>query len=241
MWKNIFTAWVAKMIQKKLINEGHSVELSSIENKPAIKNKDLIIIGGPIYAGNMPEMVIRWVLKNVPNTDNSRAMVFTTSASLKNAYGVKSIGMKLQKKGYDIKGLLTYKLPRNYYMEGYEKTTLELSAKLFNEAKRKIKDDLLDMNRNIILDEKVLGKDLMAEFMSLATRFMGKNFSTNSSCTLCNKCVRNCPTSNISIKGKVKFGYKCMMCTRCIHSCPVNAIQYKSKSFEQYKIKDTNS
>jgi ferredoxin len=53
-----------------------------------------------------------------------------------------------------------------------------------------------------------------------------KGLKTASSCTLCLKCVRNCPVSNIDCNGeRITFGKDCIWCMRCVYSCPEKAIQ----------------
>lgn len=177
----------------------------------------------------------------IPEALNNKAVIFTTSAGLANANGVYSIGKKLQKKGYDTIGLLKYVLPRNFYLDGYEQTDPELAIEEFKEAKNQvvIDMDILSMQENLVIEEKVFGMDMLAEIMSIMTRFMGRKFTVTNDCIKCLRCEKNCPTKNITISKKIKFHHKCMMCTRCIHSCPENAILYKGQKFKQYKVVDT--
>lgn len=230
------TRWIASRMKDRLLQQGNNVVCDSIEDDPTIENLDLIIIGGPIYAGNMPEMLIRWVLRQVPDSATTKAIVFSTSAGLDNANGVNSIGKKLQKKGYDIRGLLTYVMPRNFYLDKYEQTTKENAKIQFTDALELVVIDLDDISKHIDVNDKVFGMDMLAEVMSIMTRFMGRSFSASETCTSCRKCETNCPTHNIKVSEGVKWGFKCMMCTRCIHQCPVNAIQYKGKTVEQYSV-----
>jgi len=201
---------------------------------------DLIIIGGPIYAGNVPEKLIKWVLRTIPKSTTGKAILFTTSAGLLNANGTISLAKKLSKKGYSILGLLKYKLPRNYYFDKYERPTEEEIVQLFKDVKNLIPEDLnkLSNSKGLEISQRVLGMDLLAETMSIMTRFMGKSFSVNNNCTKCKKCVNSCPTNNIVLKETISFKLHCMMCTRCIHSCPENAIEYKGKKVIQYKYKN---
>lgn len=232
------TRWIANHMSACLMDQGHQVEVESIESMPKIQNKDLIIIGGPIYAGNMPEKLIRWTLREIPETLDKKAIIFTSSAGLANANGVYSIGKKLQKKGYNTLGLLKYVLPRNFYLDGYEETEPQLALEEFQEAKKQvaIDMDILSMTEIVDIEEKVFGMDMLAEVMSIMTRFMGRKFTVTNDCIKCLRCEKSCPTQNITISKKIKFHHKCMMCTRCIHSCPENAILYKGQKFKQYKV-----
>lgn len=65
----------------------------SLQNK--LEDCDCLIVGGPIYAGNMPDELINWIRKVVPKGIGKKAAVYSTSAGLDNAHGVKSIGKKV--------------------------------------------------------------------------------------------------------------------------------------------------
>ncbi|MDR2159282.1 MAG: EFR1 family ferrodoxin [Treponema sp.] len=44
-------------------------------------------------------------------------------------------------------------------------------------------------------------------------------------CTLCLRCLRDCPAGNIRmVKGRFRFGGNCMMCMRCSLYCPADAL-----------------
>jgi ferredoxin len=52
-------------------------------------------------------------------------------------------------------------------------------------------------------------------------------FRVTDKCISCQKCVRVCPLSNISIKdNKPVWGDKCTHCMACINQCPMDAIEY---------------
>lgn len=55
-----------------------------------------------------------------------------------------------------------------------------------------------------------------------------KYFRTTKACTLCKKCVRDCPTSNIHAEdGCIQWErHLCSGCLRCYHSCPQRAIEF---------------
>ncbi len=231
------TKYIADKIYDYYANE-NEVIIQSIEETTNIQEYELLIIGGPIYAGNVPEKLIRWVIRNVPFTQNSNAILFSSSAGLANANGANSLAVKLSKKGYQILGLLKYEMPRNYYFKKYKKNTESEVQQMINNVNSIIHLDLEKLTKSFPMTykEKVLGIDMLAETMSIMTRFMGKSFSATNECMKCRKCIKSCPTKNIQLKESITFKLNCMMCTRCIHSCPSNAIQYKKESIEQYKL-----
>ena len=50
-------------------------------------------------------------------------------------------------------------------------------------------------------------------------------------CIGCSKCVKICPTENISMKDSKAIGKdKCTMCYRCVNACPKQAITLLGKT-----------
>lgn len=242
-----FVAELIKEITSKKDKKNISVDIYDISKNPKYDNNlDLLIIGGPIYAGNMPEKVIKWIIHNIPeNTKNTKALVYTTSAGLLNAYGVDSISSKLKKKNFEIIGKECFEMPRNFYFGSYvENSTDEIGNMIFkakhqviNLIETYIDKELEDLQELEISHKGILLKDLLAELFSVMAKFMGKSYKADDKCIQCGKCVKNCPQSNIKLgeKGTI-YGNNCMMCTKCIHICPVGAISYKGKYYNQYKM-----
>ena len=205
---------------------------------------DLIAIGGPIYAGNMPEMLIRWAHYNIPGTQRGiPAIVFSTSAGKENAFGVESISCKLKEKGYRVIAKEIVEMPRNFYFDKYKANSKEEIETRIKAAKMRGEmvasniplEHLSDVRGFAGSKKGILLRDLLAETFSVMAKFMGKNFHATEACVQCGTCVKNCPTQNIKIaEVGTKHLSKCMMCTKCLHICPVNAIQYKGKTLEQY-------
>lgn len=217
---------------------GHTVSISSIEKVSTLDAHDVLIIGGPIYAGNMPHELIHWVRKNIPRAaDNKSAIVFSTSAGLKNANGVKSIGKKLERRGYAIIDLTAYEMPRNFYVEKYDPTPETIQQQQFRDAAQKIINSVGHIHNTAprIVRDSVLIIDMLADLFSIMAKSMGKNFKIDEACISCGICERDCPKQNITFKDK-RYHNRCILCTRCIHNCPVNAISYKGKKVEPYRV-----
>lgn len=231
------TKAVAEAYKVLLENSKHEVNICSIEKNESISKHDLLIIGGPIYAGNMPDELINWVRKNVENVSGKKAIVFSTSAGLINANGVRSIAKKLSNKGYDIVDTSAYEMPRNFYIDKYDPTPEHIQKQQFETVAQKILVSLncLDNQIELAFDESVVMLDFYADLFRVMAKFMGKSFSIDETCIGCGLCEANCPKKNIRYIEKEYFN-KCMMCTRCIHNCPVNAISYKGKKIKPYRV-----
>lgn len=232
------TKAIALGYERVLNRLGHEVLASSIEDSVGLGVHDLLIIGGPIYAGNMPDELIYWVRKHIPDVnDHQKAIVFSTSAGLLNAHGVKSIGKKLSNKGYEIVDIPTFEMPRNFYIDKYEPTPEETQKQQFERATELILESVknIDEKKDLEFRESVLMIDILADVFRIMAKSMGKSFAIDDTCIDCGKCEKNCPKQNINVKDK-HYGNNCILCTRCIHNCPVNAISYKNKKIEQYQV-----
>lgn len=232
------TKTIALGYEKVLSRLDHQVLVSSIEDCVKLDSHDLLIIGGPIYAGNMPDELIYWVRKNITEVkEHKKAIIFSTSAGLLNANGVKSIGKKLSKKGYQIVDTPTFEMPRNFYIDKYEPTPEKIQIEQFERATELILKSVrnIDLEIDLVFHESVVMIDILADVFRIMAKSMGKSFAIDDTCIGCGKCEKNCPKQNINFKEK-KYSNKCILCTRCIHNCPVNAISYKNKKVTQYRV-----
>jgi ferredoxin len=235
------TGAIAQGYRRVLASMGHRVEVFSIEEASSLPDHDVLIVGGPIYAGNMPDELIVWIRRNVrtiqADSSAKMAMVYSTSAGLLNAHGVKSIGMKLIKKGYRLVDTPTFEMPRNFYIDKYDPTPEDVQKKQFEEAAVRIVESVrtLDTNGEKNIAGSVLMIDLLADVFRIMAKSLGKKFHITERCIGCGLCERNCPKKNIDHRKK-EYSNRCMMCTRCIHNCPVNAIAYKGKHIDPYRV-----
>lgn len=219
---------------------GQDVTIASIEQPPAINEHDWLIVGGPIYAGNMPDELIQWVRRSIPTVHSGqKAIVFSTSAGLANANGVKSIGKKLIEKGYTLVDTQAFEMPRNFYLDKYEPTPPDVQRRQFEKAGHQIMTSVQKMNgaHDLTIQDSVVMLDFLADVFRIMAKYMGKSFHIGATCIGCGRCEENCPKKNIDHKEK-KYANKCILCTRCIHNCPVNAIDYKGKRIEQYRVRE---
>ncbi|MGX8795297.1 EFR1 family ferrodoxin [Fusibacter sp. JL298sf-3] len=194
------TKTIAEGYGTALYKQGHCIDIQSIETTTSIPPHDLLIIGGPIYAGNMPDNLINWVRKNVKRVYGQKSIVFSTSAGLENAHGIKSIGKKLEKKGYLLTDTTAFKMPRNFYLDRYAPTPESDQKQEFEDAATKIIESIsrLDDCSFINIKESVLLTDLSSDLFRLIAIFLGKSFRITDKCVQCGLCEKNCPKNNIN-------------------------------------------
>lgn len=229
---------VAAAYRNALTQKGHQVSLAAIEEKTPLGRHDLLLIGGPIYAGNFPDALLQWVRKHVARRGTpGAAVVFSTTAGLDNANGVRSVAAKLGKRGYSIVDTPTFEMPRNFYIDKYAPTPEDVQRDQFQKAGERLalSLDRIDAGLPLKIQGNVLFLDFLADLFRIMAKGMGRSFSIDETCIGCGTCERRCPTGNIRFQEK-QYGSRCMMCTRCIHNCPVNAISYKGKKIEPYRV-----
>lgn len=225
--------------------EERKIECTLIDVRKRKKLKDdfnFFVVGGPIHAEMLPEFLINWVKDNIPFGDGRRCIVFSTQAA-DYAAGVTEVENILMKKGFVVTVKKCIKMPNNYYLSFFKKTSKNEFEKLKNDGIKEvieIVENFLNNKKNSIKASKgrlILGKAVYKAFLLYSWGWAKRNLSIdNNTCVRCGKCVKNCPTKNISMGDSITFKKRCISCQRCINCCPVNAFLYKGKSIEQYKL-----
>lgn len=212
-------------------------EIESVENVN-FNGYDLYGIAYPIHALNAPSIIVDFC-KNLPKQEERKNLfiIKTSGEPLKiNNISSTKICKILKKKNYILNNEYHYIMPYNMIFRHSNAT----AYKMWNTAKNLIPIDC----REIISGEKVtLSHFPMSNFISWVMRiehwggrFNGRRYKVNENCIKCGKCVKNCPTKNITIdeNGNFHFGKKCLMCMRCSFNCPVDA--FKIGLFNNWKV-----
>lgn len=246
------TEFVAKKFYENLQIKGFDIELKAIDllkDKPNPNQYNLIGIGFPIYAYNLPIYIRRFINK-FPAVHNNSAFIFVTMADPTSLGTLGITADLLKKKGFTIKSA-----------EGFQMLSNDII--LCNAANQKSKRYLLLKEAAIkkiklVVDEiqsgkgKIQGNNIFMKFLSLITGFWLNQlycpwfhyhkFYVDEKCLPeCRLCEEFCPVNNIKKVDtqKVIFSRSCILCARCINCCPVYAIQYgKSQKKNRYKDPD---
>ncbi|MNM12123.1 hypothetical protein D3C81_222950 [compost metagenome] len=230
------TEVVARLLSEALTREGGGADLFRIEDiikghrTPDYAGYGLIGIGHPVMGFGASSLVERFV-RQLPSSSGTPVFVFKTASSPHYInYGASHVLLRsLRQKGYSPFHNSLLAMPCNLFMKYDDR----LNKQLYEAARRKTEDigneirgrmpRKLKMN---LLLRVVLRSVYWGE--GIAARFFAKGLSASSSCTLCMKCVRECPVSNIKkTEQGLSFGSDCMWCMRCIYNCPREAIQAK--------------
>ena len=217
---------VAETLKNELELLNSSVIIENLENHPDYTPCDTLVLAYPVWGFGAPKIVTDFV-KNLP-CDVIKVYFLKTSGeplSLNDASSLSLIKV-LKKKGYMVSGEYHYVMPYNMVFR-HDDT---LASKMLSTAKERLKTCAKEIRAGLITP---ISMPIRARFMNricsiehLGMRINGNLYSVNnSSCIGCNKCLKNCPTKNITFhSGKYHFGNNCMGCARCAFNCPTNAI-----------------
>ena len=199
------------------------------ESVPDFAGVDYIIIGYPIYAFNAPEIVIDFV-KRFPEDAGLKAAVFKTAGEPFCLNKSSSAYMKriLDKKGYDFMAEKHILMPYNILFR-YEDALAKQMYVFMQNATCEFARIVADRRRELIKSTAAgcAVSAIMRPIMWKGAKLNGRLYSASKKkCVMCMKCVRECPTGNITVsEGTLHFDGNCAMCMRCVQLCPKDAIK----------------
>lgn len=227
------TFLTADYIAGALREKGVSVDLFKIEdiinNDENIKLDGVshILIGYPIHAFNSPKIVVDFS-KKLPSSSGQKVSIFKTSGEpfFFNNSSSHILLKQLRLKGYDFLIETHFLMPYNI-MFRYPDSLVKQMFILMQQMAGKYADDIIS-EKGEGISYTMLNKlvSFVLRIQWGGARLNGRLYSCkHKKCTLCMKCVNNCPSQNIRVEnGRIRFDGKCLMCMRCVQNCNFNAI-----------------
>lgn len=186
---------------------------------------DLIAIGYPMHAFNPIKYAANFV-KKLPKMENQKPVfIFQVTGGYEKPSN-EIVKKYLRKNGYKVIYEELFVMPSNMVVYTSAREAVILCYDMEKTATKAVSDIFYG---NISLAKIPLWLRFVyfinrGEYWSI--KFLGKLLiADKKKCTMCMKCVNNCPVGNISSDGQsIKFGWKCIFCMKCIYSCPTRAI-----------------
>lgn len=227
------TLMLSSMLNKFFSESGMDIDSYRIEDYikngdiPNISDYDMIGIGYPIHAFNVPMPLLNSIRK-FPYIQGKKVFIFKSSGEpfAPNNSSSYMLCHLLSNKGYNIIFERHFLMPYNImfrYPESLVKQMV-LTNELLAEGMVKsiLKGRICTFNYK--LRQRAFSFALRY-VLHYGTIINGKLFRANKNCSNCGKCINDCPVKNITEKnGRIKFGWKCFLCMRCVFRCPNNAI-----------------
>ncbi|OZQ68182.1 EFR1 family ferrodoxin [Paenibacillus odorifer] len=229
------TEIIAKQFAERLRSKGQDVDLFRVEDiikgtrSVEYEAYDLIGIGHPVLGFGASGFVEHFA-DQLPECNGTPAFVFKTASSPHyiNNGASNTVLRSLRGKGYIPFHNSILAMPCNFYIKYDDR----LNKQLYQAAQRKVElfaEEIVNRTPRSLPIHPVLERVLRTVYYCeehQGGKYFAKGLSTTDACTLCLKCVSNCPTSNISsgVEGIV-FSQNCLLCMRCVYSCPQKAIQ----------------
>lgn len=216
----------AQALKAALDGLGVVSHLHEIRDGSETAGEEELVLCYPIHGFNAPNVMLRFCREMPPG---SGAVWFLKSSGEPLALNGSSSGELiriLQKKGYRIKGEFHYVMPYNMVFRHSD----EFAAFMWKTAQERIPEAAAQIAEGT---ENRIAPSFPARAMSLVCRIEHWFYPKNgrlyhvdmSRCVKCMKCVKDCPTGNISFsEGRFHFGSGCTGCVRCSFRCPEKAI-----------------
>ena len=210
----------------------------SIEEQVAevIRQHDIVVFGYPVQYSNLPKFLYDFVEQHAELWGGKKIFIIATMG-LFSGDGAGVLARLLKKHGAEMIGGLHLKMPDSIADEKALKRPLEENKRLVEAAEIKVKQAVANMKNSNPPRE---GLSLFCQMAGLFGQRLYFGHKTRSytnklkidgkKCIGCGKCVRLCPTKNISMQNGVAQGSnKCTMCYRCVNQCPKQAITLLGK------------
>jgi ferredoxin/flavodoxin len=234
------TQIVAEMVKEALINQGCAVDMLRMED--VMKKKlpldlepyELLGFGSQVIGYGVPNLVQDF-LRLLPKGKGQKTFIFRTAGGVApiNYNASKPMIRALAQKGYDVFYERIFSIGSNWIARFSDPVMHQLYAATHKKVTLMVQDVLAGQKRFL---KTGLAQQLAMETLGFVSnrvfRLLGWDYKVTSACSLCKKCIKNCPAENIyESNGKIKFRTNCSSCMRCVYNCPKQAIQYRMLSF----------
>ncbi|MTI69665.1 MAG: ferredoxin [Firmicutes bacterium] len=198
--------------------------------------EDIVVIGVPVYAGRVPNVLLRYL--NSIKGNNSSAVPIVVYGNRNYDDALIELKDILKLNGFNIPAAGAFIGEHSFSKKLAKDRPDEKDMAIVNDFSKKIYKKISEDKKQSVI---VKGKRPYRKY------YMPKNEKgnhvdirkvtpkTNNNCIDCKQCVELCPMGSIDFKDVSKLNYICIKCGACIKKCPTNAKYYDDKDYLKHK------
>jgi ferredoxin/flavodoxin len=248
------TAYVTHLLQKSF--ETHKITVdcveiretmgSELERLKNIENEyDLRGFGYSVHAFSAPLTFIDFIKKKLPEISGGGQkncfLIKTAGDCFMQGGSTHIVRNTLKKRGYHVIYEKLFVMPANVFLKfppAFIKQLYGIAGEESDKMAQALIEQKTQLQRNSLFLR--ISTRLFSYFEGKGAKKFGLKCKVSDACTLCMKCVNDCPTNSIIVsKNKIKFTNTCVFCMKCIYNCPTQAIT--NKFFKMFVIQESYS
>ncbi len=237
--------FLAKKFSEEMNCKAYSIE-DKVDFRRVIRDNEVIALCFPIHFSKAPVFYMDFVSKHKEDF-RGKKIISLCSQQFYSGDGARSI--------FDLLEDVEVVYAEHFNMQNnitswptYYKLTKRNNERCLRDVEKKVKRVAKDIESGTVKLRgfsdfaKALGKGQHISPERVKVKQL-KAVRVKESCVLCGKCVKSCPTNNLSLENrKVVDRSECTFCMRCVNICPMKSISVliHGKVSEQYFIGSGN-
>lgn len=227
---------LSKNFNEKSINYKNFTLPSKREESLHFTDEDIVIVGVPVYAGRVPNVLLNY-LKNV-KSDGATAIAVVLYGNRNYDDALIELKDILNLNGFKVTAAGAFVGEHSFSKILAKNRPDEKDLKKVSEFAKKVylkitsengQEPVVPGNKNYRPYYKPKDRNGNSVDIRKVTP------KTNSDCTDCKLCVSVCPMGSIDYNDVSKLNYICIKCGACIKICPVNAKYYDDENYLKHK------
>ena len=194
------------------------------------KEKELLIVGMPVYAGRIPQICMP-SLRNLKGT-NTAAIAVVVYGNREYEDALLELCDLLREQGFVIVGAGAFIAQHSIFPNVAKERPDQEDQKKIDLFSKKCMEKLQKYPTSELKPLQIKGNHPYQEVVDIPLKPMG-----NKKCNFCGSCVHVCPTHAINRDNpKITDNKKCISCTACIQVCPTGARKFRGPVYQVARI-----
>jgi ferredoxin/flavodoxin len=207
------------------------------ERSVSFTGEDIVIIGVPVYAGRVPNVLLKYL--NSLNGNGAWTIPVVVYGNRNYDDALIEFNDILKSRGFTVIAgaafIGEHSFSRTLAQNRPDEKDMDIARDFANQIYRKIVTgvilDNVVVNGNKPYRNYYRPKDKEGNPVDIRE----VKPKTNTHCTNCKLCVSLCPMGSIDNEDVSKFNYICIKCGACIKKCPSNAKYYDNEDYLRHK------